>query len=52
MRHFKLLIAVGVLVPGALFMLGAVYLDYRLTPVEANLAYRDPGEDAPATAGP
>ena len=48
MRHFKLLIGVCIIVPGALFMLGAVYLDYRLTPVEANLAYRDPGEDAAA----
>ena len=53
MRQFKRLIAVGVLVPGALFMLGALYLDYRLTPVEANLAYRDPGEDGAAGgAGP
>ncbi len=46
MRHFQLLIAVCILVPGGLFMAGALYLDHRLAPVEANLAYRDPGGDA------
>ena len=51
MRHFKLLIAVCILVPGALFMLGALYLDYRLIPVEANLAYRDPGEEPAGPGG-
>ena len=46
MRHFKLLIAVCIIVPGALFMLGALYLDHRLTPVEDALRYRDPSEPA------
>ena len=46
MRHFKLLIAVCVIVPGALAMLAAVYLDYRLSPVEDILRYRDPSEPA------
>jgi len=56
MRHFKVLVAICVIVPGALFMAGAFYLDHRLTPVEENLQYRSPdarregdsGVDGPA----
>ncbi|MFH5804142.1 DUF3124 domain-containing protein [Alienimonas sp. DA493] len=46
MRHFKLLIAVCILVPGALFMAGAIYLDHRLASVEEGLEYSDPTEES------
>ena len=49
-RHFKLLIGVCVIVPAALAMAGAVYLDYRLSPVEDGLRYRDPAERAARAA--
>lgn len=60
MRHFKLLIAVCIVVPGALFMAGAIYLDQRLATVEEGLEYRDPSQgpaeraaaDAAAGASP
>ena len=55
MRHFKALIAVCIIVPGALAMAAAVYLDYRLAPVEDALRYRDPSEPtvggSPGAAG-
>ncbi|QDT17688.1 DUF3124 domain-containing protein [Alienimonas californiensis] len=53
MRHFKLLIAVCIVVPGALFMAGAIYLDQRLATVEEGLDYREPtGQSADAADAP
>ncbi|NNJ27381.1 DUF3124 domain-containing protein [Alienimonas chondri] len=54
MRHFKILTAICIIVPGGLAMLGALYLDHRLTPVEDGLRYNDPeaaAGDASGAAG-
>ena len=46
MRHFKRPIAVCVIVPAALVMLLAVWIDRRLPGPEAGLRYRDPADRA------